>query len=132
MCIPADWPIDCIVPVPLHPRREKERGFNQSFILAKFVAERYNIDIRAELLKRVRDTSPQVGMNAKLRAKNLTGAFEASPECAGLSVLLVDDVRTTGATLKECASELKKHGAARVYACLLYTSLRIDECGEGH
>lgn len=116
MCIPADWPIDCIVPVPLHPRREKERGFNQSFILAKSVAERYNINIRAELLKRVRDTSPQVGMNAKLRAKNLNGAFEASPECAGLSVLLVDDVRTTGATLKECASELKKHGAARVYA----------------
>ena len=116
MCIPADWPIDCIVPVPLHPRREKERGFNQSFILAKSVAERYNINIRAELLKRVRDTSPQVGMNAKLRAKNLNGAFEASPECAGLSVLLVDDVRTTGATLKECASELKKHGAARVHA----------------
>ena len=80
------------------------------------MAERYKIDIRAELLKRVRDTSPQVGMNAKLRAKNLNGAFEASPECAGLPVLLVDDVRTTGATLKECASELKKHGAARVYA----------------
>lgn len=116
MCIPPDWPVDCIVPVPLHPRRKRERGYNQSFILAKSVAERYNIAVREELLSRVRDTSPQVGMNAKQRAKNLKGAFKASAECAGLSVLLIDDVRTTGETLKECAAELKKQGAKSVYA----------------
>ncbi|MBQ7060430.1 MAG: hypothetical protein IJM85_01465 [Clostridia bacterium] len=72
--------------------------------------------MRTELLERLRDTPKQARMTKKERLKNVKHAFRASDAVSGLSIVLVDDVRTTGATLFECAAELKRRGAARVYA----------------
>ena len=114
--IPEDWEIDCIVPVPLHIDRLKRRGYNQSKVLADELVKRYDIPVREDLLSRIRNTPMQARMNRQQRMKNVKNAFSASPECKGLSIALLDDMRTTGSTLKECALELKKHGAAKVYA----------------
>ena len=114
--IPESWSFDCFVPVPLHPKRQRKRGYNQSEIIANALAERYPHPVRTELLERLRDTPKQARMTKKERLKNVKHAFRASDAVSGLSIVLVDDVRTTGATLFECAAELKRRGAARVYA----------------
>lgn len=120
MEIDKAWKIDCIVPVPLHPAREKERGYNQCLLLAKPIAERYGLELDEHMLKRTVNTDKQSRKNAKERVNNLTGAFEADRErCAGKSILLVDDVCTTGNTLRECATELKEKGALSVYALVM-------------
>ena len=116
MQVPPEWAADCIVPVPLCSSRMKERGYNQSALLAREVSKRCGLPIREELLKRVRETEKQSLMTHDQRLKNLKGAFRASEDCNGLSIILIDDIKTTGATLCECAKELKKRGAARVYA----------------
>lgn len=116
MSVPDEWRADFIVPVPLSAGRLKQRGYNQSALLAKEVAKRCNLPIREDLLKRIRETEKQSLMTREQRSKNLRRAFSASDECKGLSIILIDDIKTTGATLEECANELKKHGADRVYA----------------
>jgi ComF family protein len=104
---------DLIVPVPLHPKRLKQRGFNQAWLLAQAFPE---LNLARELLIRVRHTVPQVQLNPKERRDNVTGAFAvAEPARAkGQNVLLVDDLFTTGATARECARVLRRAGAARV------------------
>ncbi|MBR5947900.1 MAG: ComF family protein [Clostridia bacterium] len=114
--VPDEWNADCIVPVPLSANRMKERGYNQSMLLAEEVSKKSGIPIRAELLTRVRETEKQSLMTHEQRLKNLKRAFSASKECEGLRIILIDDIKTTGATLRECAQELKKRGAAVVYA----------------
>ena len=116
MEIPEDWRIDCVVPVPLTKKRRRKRGYNQSAVLAKQLCKRYNLKLREDMLVKSRDTKNQATLTAEERRKNLSGSFKASPECRGKTILLVDDVRTTGSTLRECALALKKKGALRVYA----------------
>ena len=116
MAIPPEWSVDCIVPVPLSGNRLKQRGYNQSEVLAEAVSERFALPVRTDLLTRVRETEKQSLMTREQRLKNLKGAFSASKDCRGLSIVLVDDIKTTGSTLSECAKELKKRGAVRVYA----------------
>ena len=104
---------DLLLPVPLHPRRLKSRGFNQALLLAQGLTEK---PVAREALIRVRHTDPQVGLNPKERRENVKDAFVvAQPEAIkGKKILLVDDLFTTGATARECARALNKAGAARV------------------
>lgn len=100
--------IDVVIPVPIHWSRRCMRGFNQSELLCG------STPFRSELLRRVRRTRPQAGLSREEREKNLLGAFVAAPEVRGLSVLLVDDVLTTGHTARECAKALRAAGALEV------------------
>ena len=105
------------MPVPLHWTRLLRRGYNQSEMLARALAQRYpGLPVRTDVLRRARRTRSQTSLSAAQRKKNLRGAFAASPLVEGLSVLLVDDVATTRATLGACARALKRRGAKRVYA----------------
>lgn len=116
MQIPLNWQFDYVIPVPMHKARYRKRGYNQSKVLANQLCKRYNLTLRDDLLVRTKDTPQQARLDAQQRQRNLKHAFKASNECAGKSFLLVDDVKTTGSTLKECAETLKKAGAVRVYA----------------
>ncbi len=111
-----NWQIDVIVPVPLFAEREAERGYNQSTLLSGHLVSALGIPVRADCLKRVRDTKQQALLSQLERRKNVENAFEASEEVKALSILLVDDVITTGSTLRECASALRAKGADRIYA----------------
>jgi len=106
--------IDCLCPVPLHPRREAMRGFNQSRLLADELGEGWAVPVEAELLSRPRNTPPQMSLPAEERRRNIRGAFSAPGSAAGRAIGLVDDVYTTGSTLRECSQVLKRAGAARV------------------
>lgn len=105
---------DAIIPVPIHLKRLKERGFNQSLELARPIAKVINAPLRADWFVRVKHTIPQEQLSQKERQKTVIGVFSASPEFKGLHVLLVDDVMTTGTTIKECTRILLKAGAASV------------------
>ena len=105
--------IDAVVPVPLHPHRQRERGYNQARILAEAVGQINGRPV-LELLVRHKPTAPQWRLSRVQRGKNLRGAFSGLPAAAGMNILLVDDVCTTGATLEEGALALRRAGAARV------------------
>jgi ComF family protein len=107
---------DALVPVPLHPFREREREFNQAALLAARLAKHLKLPV-AHLLQRTRATVPQARFDRMHRLENLKEAFAIRREVLeGASLLLVDDVTTTGATLNACAAVLMKAGAAEVYA----------------
>jgi ComF family protein len=110
--------IDVVVPVPLYRTRFRERSYNQSFVLARDLAKRIDRRVDGRSLMRVRYTDTQTHYNAAQRKKNMSGAFTVErPEwIRGRTVLLVDDVMTTGATLSECAKTLKKSDALKVFA----------------
>jgi len=114
---------DLVAPAPLHRLRLLWRGFNQAMALARPLARATGAVLAPRLLKRVRYTRPQVGLSAPERARNVERAFALGPdwrpEHRGLSVLLVDDVFTSGATLNACARVLKEAGAGRVEALTL-------------
>lgn len=124
--IPEEWHAELLLPVPLHWWRQYQRTYNQSFLLAEYVSSRYGIPICQDLLVRTRNTPQQKKRSGKQRRSNkkLKGAFQAVPECAGRSIVLIDDVITSGATLSECARALKKAGAYRVYAACVACSER--------
>ena len=108
------WP-DRIVPVPLHPRRLRERGFDQAALLADRLGRRLHVVRDPGALVRVRDTPSQTGLDARARRHNVAGAFQARPgRVPGRCIWLVDDVVTTGATLAEAARNLRRAGASRV------------------
>ena len=124
--IPEEWHAELLLPVPLHWWRQYQRTYNQSFLLAEYVSSRYGIPICQELLVRTRATPQQKMRTGQQRRNNkkLKGAFAAAPECAGRSIVLIDDVVTSGTTLSECARTLKKAGAYRVYAACVACSQR--------
>ncbi len=112
--------IDVVIPVPLHPRRLRWRGYNQSLELAVPVARALNAPALPKALERVRDTVPQSRLSGTERLSNLAGAFKADPEAvAEKRVLLVDDVSTTGSTLRECSKALNAAGAKAVDVLVL-------------
>ncbi len=105
---------DCLLPVPLHSERYRQRGFNQALEIARPLSRELAIPLLPGLCKRIRFTPPQRGLDAKQRHSNLRGAFEAGGEVEGLHVAVVDDVMTTGTTVREVAASLLKAGASRV------------------
>jgi ComF family protein len=121
---------DLILPVPIHPRRIRKRGFNQAVILAKQLSAVSGIPLYRNILRKVKDTPPQVGLGRKERSWNLKGSFGVSGPgvVKGRRVLLLDDVSTTGATIRETAKTVRKAGALRVSAFVL--ALRSDSSRE--
>ncbi len=110
--------VDVVVPVPLHPRRLAERGFNQAALIAAGAAEELCVRLAPRALERVRFAAPQASLGRDARSENLDGAFaiRSASAVAGRSVLLVDDVVTTGATLRACERALLDAGATEVHA----------------
>ena len=112
---------DALLPVPIHAVRRRGRGYNQSERLARVVAGELGLTLLTNALVRTRATRPQVGLTAETRRTNLAGAFAVrrSEAVLGKTLLLIDDVVTTGSSLHECALVLKAHGAKAVYALTL-------------
>jgi len=110
--------VEAVVPVPLHPAKEKSRGFNQARLLAKRLAKHKNIPLLEGRLVKVRQTETQTSLDARTRETNLKGAFQVKKSAGikGKIVLLVDDVYTTGSTIRECSAALKKAGVEEVRA----------------
>ena len=108
-----------ILPVPLHRRRLRQRGYNQAVEIARPVARQLQIPLATNLCTRVRDTSSQRGLTAKERKRNIRDAFEMRQPCQLSHVAILDDVMTTGATVSELSKILKKAGVERVdiWAC---------------
>ena len=115
-CRAASLKADVVVPAPLHPRRLAERGYNQSALLARHVAAEIGAPLYARALERTVDTPPQVDLSAEERRANVAAAFAVRQRAAvyGRTVLLVDDVLTTGATFDACRNTLLAAGAQRV------------------
>ncbi|MBI2965779.1 MAG: ComF family protein [Chloroflexi bacterium] len=108
---------DTVVPVPLHPKRMQRRGYNQAHLLAKEITRSLEAPLDAKCLQRVVDTAPLARTTSRAdREAGVKEAFRAGPEAGGRHILLVDDVTTTGSTLRECASALLAAGAAEVNA----------------
>ncbi|WP_437568802.1 ComF family protein [Sorangium sp. So ce542] len=126
----AEVSADLVVPVPLHPRRLAERGYNQAALLAAHVADGLPVSMAPRALCRVRPTAQQAQLPRGLRLQNVAGAFRVrAPERVhGRRVALVDDVATTGATLAACREALLGAGAASVtYLVLATTESGVDE-----
>lgn len=113
------WEIDLIVPVPLHHLKKANRGYNQSFYIAKGLGKSLNIPIKQNLLKRVKFTQTQTALSLVERQENVGDAFKVknTKPVKGKNILIFDDVITTGATINECAKVLKNAGADKLYAC---------------
>jgi ComF family protein len=114
----SEPPFDLILPVPLHISRLRERGYNQAALLARRIGKNLEAPVDLFLLRKDRATPAQATLHVDERRKNLRGAFrvEEASKIVGRSILLVDDVATTGTTLNEAARVLKRAGAARVEA----------------
>jgi len=107
---------DVVVPVPLHPKRERSRGYNQALLLARGIAASLSLPLETRSLRRLKDTPAQARLDhIETRRANISGAFQARDVLEGRRVLLVDDVCTTGATLEACALALAEAGAAEVW-----------------
>ena len=113
------WKIDLILPIPLHHLNNAARGYNQSEYIAKGISKRLGIRMQYNVIRRIRYTQSQTTMSLKEREQNIARAFVVKHKKAisGKNLLLVDDVITTGATVKECGKVLKDNGAKTIYAC---------------
>jgi ComF family protein len=127
----GDWrkiapTIDVVAPTPMDARRQRQRGYNQADLLAAEFARRTRLLYEPHLLRRTRFVRPQVGLNAAQRQENVKDAFVAERSLAGRTILLIDDVFTTGATVRACAQAALAADAANVYALVLATPLYED------
>ena len=113
--------VELIIPIPLHKSRRRERGYNQTEILAKYLSEYTGIEVDQTSLVRNKRTSPQKHYNDKERKKNIRHAFTLKKEIHAKSVLLIDDIYTTGSTIDEAARMLKKSGVINI--CFLTISV---------
>ena len=123
-----DNPIDLIIPMPMHPTRLKERGFNQAHEIAKVLCKNHpSNNLKAKLdfksAQRVKLTPPQASLPLKARVKNIKGAFKVTNDLSGKRIAIVDDVMTTGASLNELAKTLKKAGASHVECWVIARTL---------
>ena len=109
--------IDRVVPLPLHRSRLAQRGYNQALELARPLARRFGLSLDVDALQRTRATAAQTQLDGPARKRNVRGAFIARGNLAGARVLLLDDVITTGATMREAAATLQRAGAAAVHVC---------------
>ncbi len=118
------WDVDMIVPVPLGQKRFKERGYNQVALVAQPLAYRVDLVYSPQALRKSRDTRSQVGLNVSQRRENVQNAYQADAEIVKLkSILLMDDVTTTGSTISSCAEALINAGARDVYAITIARAL---------
>ena len=118
------WPVDMIIPIPLRSQRSKECGYNQIAIVAYPLSLQRNIEFSSKGLVRERHTLSQVGLSAEERKKNVEGAFKADPNrIKGKSILIMDDVATTGSTLSAAARTLVDAGASKVFALTIARAL---------
>ena len=108
-----------LVPIPLHRNRENWRGFNQSVEIGRRLSELTGMDIVEDLLVRTKNTGQQVGRHKSERAQAMNGVFASKENASGMDILLVDDVWTTGATMRSAASALKLSGASRVWGVVV-------------
>ena len=120
-----------VIPVPLFKVRRRQRGFNQAELIARAALKARGVgdrlELRADILSRIRDTHSQIGLTSHQRRENLRGAFAVTraAEVTGREVLLVDDVYTTGTTVTECARVLRRAGAARVWVATVARTLKL-------
>jgi ComF family protein len=116
-------PADLLMPVPLHPARQRERGYNQSDLLARALGDMINLPIVTAGFKRVRHTQPQMSLHAADRRENVQNAFVYEPldgnVITGQCVVVIDDVCTTGSTLEACSLALRRAGASVVWGFTL-------------
>jgi ComF family protein len=117
-------PVDLIIPMPLAPLRLAERGFNQALEIARTVSRLKQIPLAPHACRRVRESAPQATLPWNERARNIRGAFVCDADVRGLSVAVVDDVLTTGATLNELARNLRKAGAREVHGWMVARAVK--------
>lgn len=112
------WDADFIIPVPLHKLKKAERGFNQSYYVAKGLVKSLDVKIKTHIIKRKRFTATQTKLNSEERKENMKDAFVITNKkiIDGKNIILLDDVITTGATISECARILKQNGANNIFA----------------
>jgi ComF family protein len=110
----ANHTLDLVIPMPMHPARMQERGFNQAHEIAKVITKHCREKLDIQSVARIKLTPPQASLPLKDRVKNIKGAFKANANLSGKRIAIVDDVMTTGASLNELAKTLKKAGASRV------------------
>ncbi len=113
--------VDCVLPVPLHPWREKERGFNQSLLLAQEVGRSFQLPLLTKGVNRIKPTLPQTGLSMKERRRNVQGAFQVEDKESvhRKNILIVDDVLTSRATVASLAQTLKRAGCGKVFVLAL-------------
>lgn len=113
-----EWIIDLIIPVPLHPAKKAERGYNQSDYIAKGLSNKLNISYSTKIIKRKKYTTSQTKLHSDKREENVKDAFLIKKKdlIKNKNILLVDDVITTGATINSCGKVLKENGAKQIYA----------------
>jgi ComF family protein len=117
---PTDLDVDVIVPVPLHASRLRQRGYNQAALLARELGRHLQRPVVEEVLTRIKDTIPQVGLDAQARRDNVYNAFQCvNGSLAGKRVLLLDDVYTTGSTLEAAANALRTERVSSIWAYTL-------------
>lgn len=114
---------DCVIAMPLHPAKLRERGFNQSLLLASTVARKLGLKLLTHACRRIRDTPPQSALPWKARKKNVRNAFSCEMDLSGKRVALVDDVLTTGASLNALAGAVSKAGAIEISAWVVARTL---------
>lgn len=116
---------DGIVPVPLTKKALRQRGFNQTLLLARVLSKSCGIPVHMDLLYKKKETLPQIGLGAKERITNIKNAYEVNGDIKGLTLILLDDVMTTGATARECSKTLIKAGAKEVTVVTLARPARV-------